>query len=78
MDRDPDKRWTAVELLSHDYFKGFSFQLPPDEGSYDYYSSGRDKRKVCASCGVIDSDYYVILIDSASYGFRYENGTFRL
>lgn len=47
LDKDPEKRWTASELLNHDYFAGFVFQLPPEEGSYDYYriSPTRDKHK---------------------------------
>lgn len=47
LEKDPEKRWTAVELLNHDYFKNFSFQLPPDEGSYEMYNAtNRDKKKV--------------------------------
>ncbi|CAL4178483.1 unnamed protein product [Meganyctiphanes norvegica] len=31
LDRDPAKRWTCEQLLTHNYFKGFSFKLPDHE-----------------------------------------------
>ncbi|XP_064090290.1 cyclin-dependent kinase-like 4 isoform X2 [Macrobrachium nipponense] len=31
LDKDPSKRWTCEQLLSHDYFNGYSFKLPDHE-----------------------------------------------
>lgn len=31
IDRDPGKRWTCDQLLSHDYFKGFSYKIPEED-----------------------------------------------
>uniref|UniRef100_A0A914WH00 cyclin-dependent kinase n=1 Tax=Plectus sambesii TaxID=2011161 RepID=A0A914WH00_9BILA len=33
LDTNPDKRWSATELLNHNYFQGFSFRVPPEEGA---------------------------------------------
>ncbi|KAL7630747.1 UNVERIFIED_CONTAM: hypothetical protein RMT77_019043 [Armadillidium vulgare] len=31
LDKDPAMRWTATQLLNHEYFMGFTFQLPEKE-----------------------------------------------
>lgn len=31
IDRDPCKRWTCDQLLTHDYFKGFSYKIPEED-----------------------------------------------
>lgn len=32
LDTNPDKRWSATELLNHNYFQGFSFRVPSEDG----------------------------------------------
>lgn len=50
LDNNPDKRWTAGELVSHAYFNGFTFRLPPEEtGSVSPSPGSRDRRKVRAN-----------------------------
>ena len=31
LDKDPARRWSCEQLLSHSYFKNFSFKLPDSE-----------------------------------------------
>ena len=31
LDTNPEKRWSASELLNHNYFQGFTFRVPPDD-----------------------------------------------
>ena len=31
LDKDPAKRWTCEQLLSHPFFKNFSFKFPDHE-----------------------------------------------
>jgi len=46
LNNNPDKRYTAAELLNHTYFQGFTFRLPPDEaGSVSPSPGSRDRRK---------------------------------
>ena len=32
LDKDPARRWSCDQLLSHNYFKNFSFKMPETEG----------------------------------------------
>ena len=32
LDKDPARRWSCDQLLSHNYFKNFSFKMPESEG----------------------------------------------
>lgn len=41
LDTNPDKRWSATELLNHNYFQGFSFRVPSEDGGTSPFQQRR-------------------------------------
>lgn len=47
LDKEPSKRWTCEELLTHPYFDNFQFQLPEQElEDFEKLRKHRDRSRV--------------------------------